>query len=142
MPFALVALATDHPWRLDITAVAAILATGATVALAFFTWRLARETRSLARETGEDVRAEWRPVLVSTEPLSIKAPPQATASNISAQVTNVGRGPAIDGQIRITARFPTGSAQEEVIEVGTLPPGAESRGGSGGFTWGGIEAAE
>src|SRR3954466_9382494 len=35
-----------------------------TIGLAWFTWRLARQTRTLAVETGEDVRAGARPVLL------------------------------------------------------------------------------
>ena len=43
----------DHPWRLDLASLAAILAAFATVVLAGFTLVLAKATRVLSTQEGE-----------------------------------------------------------------------------------------
>src|SRR2546430_11084307 len=94
----LATVVSEHPWRFDLASLAAILAAAGTGLLAFFTWRLAKESRSLAKETGEDVRAEWRPVVV-TLPESILSVTVGTNSNVAEVATalaNVGKGPAIN----------------------------------------------
>jgi len=79
-------------------AIAAALLTGVgTTSLAFFTWRLARSTKS-------DVEAQWRPLLV---PCELERPEQGIPSNVGwADLSdlndfqfafkNVGKGAALD----------------------------------------------
>jgi hypothetical protein len=70
----------------------AMLALG-TVALAFFTYRLAAAATS-------DQRAQWRPVLIPAS----ETVDESVAGELRIKVRNVGRGPAlgVGGQLRIS----------------------------------------
>jgi hypothetical protein len=59
------------PSGFDASTAASIAAALGTLVLAYFTWRLADQTKRLAAETEEDVRAEWRPVLVARAGLNV-----------------------------------------------------------------------
>src|SRR5690348_10396333 len=92
----------------------AILAVG-TVALAFFTYRLASAASG-------DQRAQWRPVLVAASDVVDESVP----GELRLEVRNVGRGPAlgVNGQLRISG--PSGAVipgqpnlclEDEVLEL-------------------------
>lgn len=95
----------DHPWRVDLSSLAATIAGLGTALLALFTWRLAAETRSLARETGEDVRAEWRPVITSDHDATAVFRDDWGVKLVSffVSIENHGRGPAL--RVSATARI-------------------------------------
>lgn len=118
-----VLLAVDHPWRLDITALAGILAAAGTALLALFTWRLASDTRRLAYETAEDVRAEWRPVVIpeGNEHYVEYASGQEVGT-LLLSLSNAGRGPAINVFVEATSETSVGSRRGDVT-LGTMAPG-------------------
>lgn len=60
--------------RLDFSSAAAILAAIGTLVLAFFTWRLAKQTRNLANETKDDVNTSKRAAQSSIQPLLVGVP--------------------------------------------------------------------
>jgi hypothetical protein len=77
----------------------ALVAIG-TLTLAFFTWRLARQTGDLARETANEVRSNARPVLVAAAGtgarLEVGGPSDRDYGTLVIPVRNAGRGPALN----------------------------------------------
>jgi hypothetical protein len=117
--------AVEHPWRLDLVALAGILTGAGTLALAFYTFRLAKSTRRLASETGDDVRAGWRPVLLMSDS-QVNLTRQRAAPKVSAAggVLNGGRGPALNTTGSITSPTDT---QETIWTPGDIGAGQTSR---------------
>jgi len=72
-----------------------------TIGLAWFTWRLARQTRTLAVETGEDVRAGARPVLLDAaqgRPPHIVLQEGSNFGEVFLDIVNAGHGPALNNR--------------------------------------------
>lgn len=89
--------AAEHPWRLDLVALAGILTGAGTLALAFYTFKLAKSTGRLATETGDDVRAAWRPVLLMSDSIiTLERAGSASAVKATGEFLNGGRGPALN----------------------------------------------
>jgi hypothetical protein len=122
---AVVLSAVDHPWRLDLSTLAALLVATGTGALAFYTWRLARQTRNLARETEEDVRAEWRPVLIAGGSLDAVAGAGSDRCSVSLRLANVGRGPALNTEVTISSQATSEEETSDKLRVGTIRPDRE-----------------
>lgn len=120
---AVVLVVASHPWQLDMASLAAILAAGGTAVLAFFTWRLARETRLLAHETEEDVRAEWRPVLITPAPLLVGTIGGSNFATTQVRLDNVGRGPALNTSVTLSSESSVDSAASERFSFGTITQG-------------------
>ncbi len=115
--------APDHPWRLDLSSLAAILAAAGTGALALFTWRLAHETHDLAGDTEEDVRATFRPVLIKgQQQSSVSVAANAQSASLMLQLHNVGPGPAMNAALSVVSKTSARSLQSERQEVGTIAP--------------------
>jgi hypothetical protein len=119
----IIVFAVDHPWRLDLVSLAAMLAAAGTFILALFTWRLASDTRRLAFETGEDVRAEWRPVLIPEGTVHrVQYVPRSDVGTLLLSLSNVGRGPAINVSVWIESATST-ETEEDPTDLGTIAPG-------------------
>jgi hypothetical protein len=87
-----------------LSSLAAILAFGATVLLAWFTYRLALETRRLAGDSEEDLRSNWRPVVLAASALQCEVVPSDEGMALVAKVrlANEGRGPAFNLRANIS----------------------------------------
>ncbi len=80
---------------INAASVSAIASALATILLAFFTWRLAVQTRALAGETEQDVSAQWRPVLIATRPATLSHVVNQPVG-FDCRLENVGGGPALN----------------------------------------------
>ena len=119
----------SNAWGLGWTAVAGL----ATAVLALFTWRLAKSTRDLAKETDRDVRASWRPVVVpvQTAPgsvqmarIRIKEIDDKYQLRYEVNLTNVGRGPAINCRV-LPERPSQGDVGRTGYQVNTVGVGGD-----------------
>jgi hypothetical protein len=123
----LAVVAADHPWRLDLSSLAAILTGAGTALLALFTWRLARQTRTLASETEQDVRSTFRPVLIGAkggfEAMVFSDP---NAGPLEAVLVNVGSGPAINTVAVITSSSSTATVSSDRLNIGTIAPDGDA----------------
>jgi hypothetical protein len=111
----------DRAWTFDLASLAAILTFVGTGALAFFTWRLAKDTRKLASETAEDVRSEWRPVVVAVvKDAFVTVPHGAELGALTVELENGGKGPAINVKVCPTTATSASREVHQTVELGTL----------------------
>jgi hypothetical protein len=109
------------PWEFGWEALVAI----GTLTLAFFTWRLARQTGDLARETANEVRSNARPVLIAAAGtgarLEVGGPPDKGYGTLVIPVHNAGRGPALNAFAYAITTTREGDARTNIVNVGNVP---------------------
>src|SRR3954447_3708412 len=97
-----------------------------TIGLAWFTWRLARQTRTLAVETGEDVRAGARPVLLDAaqgRPPHIVLQEGSNFGEVFLDIVNAGHGPALNAFTYVQTATANETRATDLTIIGNLPPG-------------------
>jgi hypothetical protein len=113
-----------------LSSLAAILAFGATALLAWFTYRLALETRRLAGDSEEDMRSNWRPVILAASALwcEVVSSDDGIALITKIRLTNEGRGPAFNVR---TSMSVVGRSERLGHALGTMKVGRIARSKSG-----------
>jgi hypothetical protein len=115
-------LPADHPWRLDLTSLAGLLAAGGTLALAGVTAWLAASTRKLAGETGDDVRSQSRPVLLLKDgSITVERQSEYGPAVVTGVVVNRGRGPAVNALADVSSETSRGFIDEDAVKGETIP---------------------
>jgi hypothetical protein len=109
------------PWEFGWEALVAI----GTLTLAFFTWRLARQTGDLARETASEVRSNARPVLIAAAGtgarLEVGGPVDKEYGTLVIPIRNAGRGPALNAFAYAITTTRAGDARTNIVNVGNVP---------------------
>jgi hypothetical protein len=107
----------------------ALVAAG-TFTLAWFTWRLARQTRSLAVETAREVRSVSRPVLIdpagAVARMEVGGGADRTYGGLSFAIRNAGGGPALNTYAYAISTTRAGDVQTTLANVGNVAPEEET----------------
>jgi hypothetical protein len=100
------------------------LAAAATLALALFTWRLARRTADLATSTAAEVRAGLRPALVHSagDRVPVVSPAEDATGELRLPLLNAGRGPALNAFAYAIVGTSEASIRTDIVPVGNLAP--------------------
>lgn len=109
---------------LNAASISAMASATATILLAFFTWRLASETRKLAGETQQDITAQWRPVLIEDDPPAFFSMTDDGSGTIGVALVNCGRGPALNVELALSETSSPVGENVHRAKIGSLPPGA------------------
>ena len=96
----------------------------ATLALALFTWRLARRTSDLATSTAAEVRAGLRPALIHASGGSVPVviPNGHGTGVLRLPLLNAGRGPALNVYAYAIVATSEVSSRTEIAPVGNVAP--------------------
>jgi hypothetical protein len=96
----------------------------ATLALALFTWRLARRTSDLATSTAAEVRAGLRPALIHASGGSVPVvnPNGHGTGVLRVPLLNAGRGPALNVYAYAIVATSEVSSRTEIAPVGNVAP--------------------
>ncbi len=125
------AITETDPWAFgweSLVATATFALALVTAGLAFFTWRMMRATRDLANRSRQDSLAQLTPYVSPTPgsiakhvPVRAKMPSGQPAGDLTMNVANLGKGPAIDVKLVALAGWNDDVSQPTDLAANAMP---------------------